>query len=203
MIILKYLSYWALLLKYRCFVSTWGSRNFFMWQNFAGPPIGSPVNPTQLCCQGTSVYRDINGCLCTVLLFIGRTLIESAANPASYRACIVFAFLLCVNYRVLLFRFLLLSSTGTSHAVTKTARSDMSCPTLNCCAEPSLYRASFQQVFCVLCFGYQFVTLELLYQLQTNYLPCSTTCTPSSRCCSSTILFAVFRRVHKISKSDC
>ena len=87
--------------------------------------------------------------LCTVLLFIGRILIESAANPASYRTCTVFAFLLCLNYRVLLFRFLLLSSTGTSHIVTKTARSDMSCPTLTCCAEPSSY--SFQQVLCVLC----------------------------------------------------
>jgi len=171
MIILKYFSYRALFLKYRCFVSTWGSCAFFMWQNFAGPSIGSPVNPAQLCCKATSVYRDINGCLCTILLFIGRILIESAANPASYTTCIVFAFLLCMNYRVLLFRFLLLSSTGTSHAVTKTARSDMSCPPRTWCAAPSPYCASFQQVFCILCFGCQFVTLELLYQLQHNLHP--------------------------------
>ena len=66
MIILKYLNYWALFLKYR-WVSMFrfdvGVAYLLHVTDFADTPIGSPVNPAQLCCQFASVYRDSKGCL--------------------------------------------------------------------------------------------------------------------------------------------
>jgi len=173
-----------------------------MWQNFAGPPIGSPLNPAQLCCQVAAVYRDSNGCLsaqsfCSLAEYwLSQQQTLQVTGPA---LCLRFC---CAWIIEFFYSDFCCYHPLARHTQSQKPRAPIWAARLSPAVQNLLHAAPLSNKSSVFCVSIHYVRTHVTLSA-ANYLPSRTTCTPPSHRCSSTILFAVFRRVHKISENDC